>query len=473
MKSLTVFFSPLLNVYQRVFSGGIRGLLPASGALVLALVLSLQSCLTPDPRFHQKNRRASTAGQDSVQRPPSAAPARAEPHAPESPRQREVGAATSAAQSADFERGVSKSQARVLQSYDPELSLVKENGRTYGLYRLKANEALYSAVVVRFTGRVEAADVNQIARDLMALNGLHDETKIPVGAEIRIPLELIDEAFFTEREQPPRVSPRRGHFKHVILDAGHGGSDPGTIVRGLREDEIAFDLAKRVRAGLSQRGVQVHTLVSTQDDAGKMANGRAPREGKRHQYLQVTPAYSMEDSRTALNLRIYLVEDIYGRLLQRGVPPEDIVFISIHLDHLHPSVGGTMIYISDAQDRISSFKASGEAYAKFVESRKPAILFDAHENQLAEEASEAFAQAVIAALRRQNLPVHTHKPIRRHVYRGGDKWTPGIIRYSRVPTSVLIEAANLAHRADWQRIRSADFRQRWANALVRAIVSSN
>jgi N-acetylmuramoyl-L-alanine amidase len=259
----------------------------------------------------------------------------------------------------------------------------------------------------------------------------------------------------------------------VILDAGHGGADPGTIVRGLREDEIAFDLMKRIREGLVKQGVKVHTLVSARHDAGKMANGHAAREGKRHQYVKVTPAYSMQDSRIAVNLRVYLIEDIYNRLLREGVAPEEVLFLSLHLDHLHPSVAGTMVYTPNAAERIATFKATGEVFEKFSESRGQVIAFGAEQNQFAENESANFAGTLIASLKRAGVPVHTYQPIRSYVYREGGKWTPGIIRYSRVPVSLLIEAANLAHRADWQRIRSENFRQRWAGAVVRAVVASH
>ncbi|MGH7491580.1 MAG: N-acetylmuramoyl-L-alanine amidase family protein [bacterium] len=361
----------------------------------------------------------------------------------------------------------------IQRSNDPELQMIKEGERTFGVYRLKAGEALYSAVVVRFTGRVDAEDVNQIARQLVALNNISDETQIPTGAAIRIPLEVLDETLFTELATAPRQVFRRSYFKHVILDAGHGGTDPGTIVRGLREDEIAFDLMKRIREGLVKHGIKVHTLVSAYNGASKTANGHVSREGKRHQYVKVTPAYNMQDSRIGLNLRIYLIEDIYSRLLHEGVAPEEVLFLSIHLDHLHPSVSGTMIYVPDAAERIATFKTTGEVYDKFAESRGQLISFGAEQYQSAENASTSFARTMIASLQRAGMPIHTFQPIRSYVYRSGGKWTPGIIRYSRVPASILIEAANLAHRSDWQRIRAVNFRQRWAGAVVRAVIASH
>ncbi|RMD92327.1 MAG: LysM peptidoglycan-binding domain-containing protein, partial [Calditrichaeota bacterium] len=64
--------------------------------------------------------------------------------------------------------------SRALPSH-PDLSFEKgKDGKLYAIYQLKKGEALYSAVVVRFTGRVEAADVNEMAKKIMRLNGFRD-----------------------------------------------------------------------------------------------------------------------------------------------------------------------------------------------------------------------------------------------------------------------------------------------------------
>lgn len=358
-----------------------------------------------------------------------------------------------------------------LHSQDPELRLVTRAGKTFGTYRLKRGEALYSAVVVRFTGRVDAEEVNQIARELMRLNGIADASRIPTGAEIKIPLALIDEALLTEEPPEPRITPapRTGRTRHVILDAGHGGKDPGTIMRDLREDEVAYDLMRRVQEGLERNGIQVHPLVSV-DGKAHMSNGHSPKSLK-HAYVNATPAYYIEDGRIGLNLRIYLIDAIYRDLLRAGVSADDILFMSIHLDHLHPSVNGTMIYIPGAEERASKFKASEEVFDKYQESRDRTIVFSAKENRHAESASWAFSQALIASLRKARLPVHAFKPVRKYVYRGGKKWTPGIIRYNRVPTAVLIEAANFSNSEDQKRIRTSQFRGQLADTIVQTIVA--
>jgi N-acetylmuramoyl-L-alanine amidase len=351
-------------------------------------------------------------------------------------------------------------------------------GEREAVYRLKKGEALYSAVVVRFTGRIDADEVSSIAQKLLAYNGLSDATRIPDGALIRIPVRFLDEDILrgkippspiTRPPRPERRSRTRSNL-HVILDAGHGGNDPGTIMRGWREDEIAYELMLRIKQGLQNRGAKVYSTVSDRR-TGDTVNGGSLLANNREEYVKVTPEYFMDDSRIALNLRIYLIEDLYRWILRRGAAPENVVMISIHLDHLHPSVGGAMVYFPGADQRSSQFKAAGSVYRQFKESRQGAIYFKRSESASAEEASRGFAWGLIDAFQKTNIPVHAYQPVRRYVYRRDSKWTPGIIRYSRVPTSILLEAANLSNRDDLSRIRSASFRQRLAEAVVKTIMA--
>ena len=45
--------------------------------------------------------------------------------------------------------------------------------------------------------------------------------------------------------------------RRIVIDAGHGGKDPGTRAGSLREKDIALDIAKRVRDDLEGRGFEV------------------------------------------------------------------------------------------------------------------------------------------------------------------------------------------------------------------------
>ena len=43
----------------------------------------------------------------------------------------------------------------------------------------------------------------------------------------------------------------------VVIDAGHGGHDPGTSHYGLKEKHLALDIARRLRANLQTAGLNV------------------------------------------------------------------------------------------------------------------------------------------------------------------------------------------------------------------------
>src|SRR4029077_5445687 len=67
----------------------------------------------------------------------------------------------------------------------------KDKDGEYATYRLRSGEALNSSVVVRFTGRIHAADVNSLAIQIAQRSGIADVTEIPVGYRVKIPFDLL------------------------------------------------------------------------------------------------------------------------------------------------------------------------------------------------------------------------------------------------------------------------------------------
>ncbi|MCM8796032.1 MAG: N-acetylmuramoyl-L-alanine amidase [Candidatus Omnitrophica bacterium] len=68
--------------------------------------------------------------------------------------------------------------------------------------------------------------------------------------------EILDGLF---KPTPPLVKmPAVLPIKKVVIDAGHGGSDPGAIGRtGIREKVITLDIAKRLSSILRSQGIEV------------------------------------------------------------------------------------------------------------------------------------------------------------------------------------------------------------------------
>jgi N-acetylmuramoyl-L-alanine amidase len=77
----------------------------------------------------------------------------------------------------------------------------------------------------------------------------------------------------------PKAGPARGMAHRVIVDAGHGGVDPGAPIQGgqLQEKDITLQLALKVGSALRARGIDViytrtrDTLIA-RADRGRIAN---------------------------------------------------------------------------------------------------------------------------------------------------------------------------------------------------------
>ena len=60
------------------------------------------------------------------------------------------------------------------------------------------------------------------------------------------------------RASTPFVSPPGlPEIRTIVVDAGHGGHDPGTGHHGLREKDLTLDIARRLEAELTARGLSV------------------------------------------------------------------------------------------------------------------------------------------------------------------------------------------------------------------------
>jgi N-acetylmuramoyl-L-alanine amidase len=69
--------------------------------------------------------------------------------------------------------------------------------------------------------------------------------------------QVID-GIFKEYVLPARSYPSALSLKKIVIDAGHGGEDPGALGRtGLREKDVNLDIAKKLAAILREDGLEV------------------------------------------------------------------------------------------------------------------------------------------------------------------------------------------------------------------------
>lgn len=228
---------------------------------------------------------------------------------------------------------------------------------------------------------------------------------------------------------PPAVgpSPIPSHLRTIIVDAGHGGHDPGAIGRGgLREKAVNLDVALRLRDLLERDGFQV---VMTRD----------------------------RDRFISLSQRSQIANRQKGDL-----------FISIHANSSRQrSISGYEVYaLSEAtDDHARALEASenaslplegGEAVASETETIVWDLLYTEHRAESLDLAAQVCRGLKQAQLPSQNRGVKTARF--------------AVLKGSRMP-SILVEIGFISHPAEETRLRTASYRQRLAEGIHNGILA--
>lgn len=358
----------------------------------------------------------------------------------------------------------------------------------YALYHLRRGEALYSAVVVRFTGQLEAVQVNRTAAEIARRSGVTDVTSIPVGYPIRIPLDLLlpdhlpaDHPRRQVWEQERRELARFAEVVHaadltgvhVILDAGHGGQDTGAVVKGVWEATYVYDIFCRIKANLERHTRATVWAVRKDNRLGFEPPGRDLLDQTRGQILLTRPPYGLQDSTVGVHLRWYLTNHIITRRISREVPRSKTVFVSVHADSLHPSVRGAMVYVPARSLRPDRYSPGLRSLRGFEEVRDdPTVELSRDFKARAEASSRRLAARVVASLRDDGLAVHPYEPVRDRVLRGSRSWVPAVLKYSLAQNAILVECCNMANDADRAQMLEQEWRERFARDVVAGIAAA-
>ena len=373
-----------------------------------------------------------------------------------------------------------------IAAYRSMLTFGEDKEGKFAAYRLRKGEAIYSSVVMRYTDRVDAKEVNAFAEVISKRSGIEDLRGIQPGTLIKIPASALsapfqpegtvalkgDQEMREEVRQTKRVDagPKLKGLR-VILDAGHGGIDRGASINGIWESDFVYDITCRVKR-----------LLEDETDAQVSATIRYPGIGyrlrddiaapsKAAEILTTPPFANDGDSPNAVSvhLRWVLANDLFTSFLRKG-DAQKTLFISFHADSLHPSARGTMIYVPGASFVPSNFSLGANRGAGVKEMKKGShVTFSSKEKLQGEARSRLFGEAVVKALKQSRILVHPNRAIRNVIHRDGKNFIPAVIRYNEARTKVLIEVANLANAEDAANLRDSDFRQRYAEAVVKGI----
>ena len=210
-------------------------------------------------------------------------------------------------------------------------------------------------------------------------------------------------------------------IRTVVIDAGHGGHDPGTSHHGLKEKRLALDIAKRLRTYLQNAGLKV---IMTRDS----------------------------DKFIPLSKRAALANRTQADL-----------FISVHINANRSRwVSGIEAYYP----RVSVITSSRQ-WPPFVRTREVAIRSTTIKQVLwdlvlgrTRSQSKRLATSICHAMR-DNLraPCRAIKPARFVVLR--EAWMP----------AVLVEVGYLSNKSEAGRLRRSQYRQVAAKSIAQGIVS--
>jgi N-acetylmuramoyl-L-alanine amidase len=390
-----------------------------------------------------------------------------------------------------------RSLRRGPRSQDGSLQYGQDETGHYAGYRLQPGEAMYSAVVVRFSGRTGAEHVVELAKELAARSDIADMGDIPANYLIKIPYRDLTAEFLpvghprrkeaeadqaarqASLEEAPVPTTRHGlEGVLVIIDPGHGGRDLGTTQFGLTEHEYVYDVACRLKELLE---TQTSATVSLTLENTKYGTRPSRKDRIKPNYkgtIQTHPPFLAKENGQAkigVNLRWYLANSLYREAVGNGTDRNKVIFLSLHADARHASLRGVMVYVPGARYRTRTYGMKSNTYSAYKEVReKRTISFSKNKRIRSEAVSRKLAGEILKGFKSHNLaiPNSKAKPIRDSVIRSkGSRWLPAVLRGNAVPTKILVEMVNLSNKEDAAVLKKATNRRKLALALADGILT--
>jgi N-acetylmuramoyl-L-alanine amidase len=107
----------------------------------------------------------------------------------------------------------------------------------------------------------------------------------------------------------------------VVIDAGHGGHDPGAIWSGEREESLTLDVAVRLERLLRERGI--HVVMTRRSDKFVTLQDRARMADAHKDALLVSIHFNASTDRTLKGFETYYYRDnalAFAKAVQKTVP---------------------------------------------------------------------------------------------------------------------------------------------------------
>jgi len=121
------------------------------------------------------------------------------------------------------------------------------------------------------------------------------------------------ETVYIEKKLPPALLRKEDFIvkkvNHIIIDAGHGGKDPGAIGRsGVQEKGVVLDIAKKLKSALEDKGFRV--VLTRSNDEFKTLQERTEITSKSSADLFISIHANASKARSASGVEVYTFGDM-------------------------------------------------------------------------------------------------------------------------------------------------------------------
>ena len=245
-----------------------------------------------------------------------------------------------------------------------------------------------------------------------------DPNQINLERIIEIPKKTVKVDLKSEKE--------KWEFKTIVIDAGHGGKDPGAVgYRGTKEKDIALDVAKRLEKKIS-KNMDVKVVMTRDEDVFLRLSERTKIANENNGSLFISIHTNAAEDRRASGFETFLIGLNKNEYAAKVAARENAV-LELEGKSGQELTGEDLIQATIAQ---AAFASSSETFADMVQKEI---------KKRVQSRDRGVKQAGFVVLARASMP------------------------------NVLVELGFISNPAEEKKLRSPQYRDQLATAIYRAV----
>jgi len=245
-----------------------------------------------------------------------------------------------------------------------------------------------------------------------------DTNQINLERIIEIPKKTVKVDLKSEKE--------KWQFKTIVIDAGHGGKDPGAVgYRGTKEKDIALDVAKRLEKKIS-KNMDVKVVMTRDEDVFLRLSERTKIANENNGSLFISIHTNAAEDRRASGFETFLIGLNKNEYAAKVAARENAV-LELEGKSGQELTGEDLIQATIAQ---AAFASSSETFADMVQKEI---------KKRVQSRDRGVKQAGFVVLARASMP------------------------------NVLVELGFISNPAEEKKLRSPQYRDQLATAIYRAV----